>query len=231
MKMSAQSVTASKLTNGRHPAFLINIDEEPTPLDWQMAQQSPMLWRWYVATWEHPGCIGQVEPEIQSAITSAKFSRPGKFPASNAYLWAQELLQRQIPVGEVIDWDALLPFPCTIKVEHPDGADYVRVGSFEAWPDGQPYLEQLRPLILQHRATTQRASASARAARGLPASNGLPAPTAPVPPADPNLRTWGSAQAAATPPVGWSAPPAAPASVSAFALPREPGDEPDDIPF
>jgi hypothetical protein len=225
MKMTVQSANASHLTNGRHPAFLIHLDEEPTPVEWQMYAKSPTLWRWYTAVWENPGCIGQVDPEIQSAITSAKFTRPGKFPASNAFLWAQEILQRQIPVGEVIDWETLLPYPCTVKVEHPDGAEYVRISGFEAWPDGHQYLPQLRALLLHHQQVAAQASQSARAVRGMPQANGHePAPA----PAPAPSQTWGSAPgpvlgpSPVSPPVGWAAQPE-----------RYPGEEParDDIPF
>jgi hypothetical protein len=224
MKMSVKPLSnTSQLTAGRHPAFLIHVDEEPTPTDWQMAGKSPTMWRWYVAVWENPDRIGQVEPEIQTAITSATFTPKGKFPASTAYLWTQEMLQRQIPVGEEIDWDSLVPYPCTCKIERIDGKDYVRVKDLEAWPDGQQYLPSLRALLLQHKAAAQRASASARATR---AQNGTVPPASPAPPADPSLRTWGSP---ASPPVGWgSAPPPAPAA----SLQRQPEDEPDDdIPF
>ena len=178
-----------------------------------------------------PAVLARWNPKFSPRLPRPSSRRPGKFPASNAYLWAQELLQRQIPVGEVIDWDALLPFPCTIKVEHPGDADYVRVGALKPGPMGSSISNSY---VRCSCSTAPRRNGRVRrpVPRGqAPASNGTPAPAAPVPPADPNLRTWGSAQASAPPPVGWGAPPAAPASVSAFALPREPGDEPDDIPF
>jgi hypothetical protein len=235
MKMSVQSfLPPSRLTPGRHPAFLVHLDEEPTPPSWEMAKKWPTLWRWYLAVWEHPDLIGQREPEIQTAITSPSFTPKGKFQASTAYTWTQDILQKQIQPGVTIDWDDLVPYPCTCKIERVPDKDYVKVKDLEAWGDGNVHLPGLRALLMQHRDVAKRASETARA-RGqvLPSDTNGTTPAAPsAAPADPSLRTWGSSQASRTRPVGWgSAPPPTPDPVAATPPSREPGDEPDDIPF
>src|SRR4029450_11305267 len=77
--------------------------------------------------------------------------------------WAQEVLQRQIQPGVDIEWDDLVPYPCTCKIERIPDKDYVKVKDLEAWPDGNVYLPGLRALLMQHRDVAKRASETARA--------------------------------------------------------------------
>src|SRR5262252_2824216 len=122
MKMTPTStITPSHLTPGWHPGYLFTITEEVTPESWLMAKQSPTLYKWWVAVWETPEMIGRQAPEVQSGITSTKFTMKGRFQASNAYTWACQLLQRQLPAGAGVEWDEHLPLACRVKVSRQEG--------------------------------------------------------------------------------------------------------------
>ena len=85
----------SSLTAGWHPAFLMEITDEPTPETWKMYAQSPRMWRWIFLVWEVPTLIPNQRPERQSAPSSQKFNPANtKARASKAYLWTSELLGR-----------------------------------------------------------------------------------------------------------------------------------------
>jgi hypothetical protein len=106
----------STLTPGWHPACLVAIADEETPPQWQMAAQSPRLWRWQFAVWEAVGQVPTASPEMQSAPTSQKFSPGGKVQASKAYVFTRKLLGRVIEPGEHINLDTLMPLPCQVLV-------------------------------------------------------------------------------------------------------------------
>jgi hypothetical protein len=181
-------VNPSALSEGWHPGFLIHISEEPTPADWQMAKQSPTMYRWHFVLWEIPTLIDRQAPEHQSGLTSAKFSPKGKFQASKAYTWTKQLLGRDIPPGQSVNWDALYPVPCRVKVERTPGKDFIKILDVEAWPEGQPFTQSMaEPLRL--------ARAEAVAAP-VPVIQPLETPPA-VPPAPPQsppagMQSWGT---------------------------------------
>ena len=139
----------SALTEGWHPGFLLHISEEATPADWQMAKQSPTMWRWHFVLWEVPTLIDRQAPEHQSGLTSTKFSPKGKFQASKAYTWTKQMLARDIPPGQSVNWDTLYPVPCRVKVERTPGKDFIKMLDVEAWPEGQPFtVSMAEPLRL-----------------------------------------------------------------------------------
>lgn len=186
------AVNPSTLTEGWHPAFLIHISEEATPPDWQMAKQSPTMYRWHFCVWEVPTLMTQQPPEQQSGLTSTKFAPKGRFQASKAYVWTTQLLGRQIAPGESVNYDQLYPLPCRVKVSRDPGKDYVKIVDVEAWPDGQQGLPTLKDALLRAREALLQ----------------IPPPPAPVaaqqtpPPAQaqttpPAMATWGNP---ATPP-------------------------------
>jgi hypothetical protein len=188
VKMTPTStITPSKLTAGWHPASLLDITEEATPADWVMAKQSPTLYRWWFATWEAPGLIGQQEPEVQSGITSTKFTPKGRFQASKAYSWSCQLLQRQLPAGAGVDWDEHLPLACRIKVSREAGKDYVKIEDVDAWPDGAQAFATVQALLQQLRAEIA-ATAPPLPEPAPPANGPEPAAQAPAP----GMQTWGS---------------------------------------
>jgi hypothetical protein len=159
MKMTpTSSITPSQLTPGWHPSFLFTITEEVTPTDWLMAKQSPTLYKWWAAVWESPEMIGRQHPEVQSGITSTKFTMRGRFQASNAYTWACQLLQRQLPAGAGVDWDEHLPLACRVKVTRQEGKDYIKIDDMEAWPEGTQYLSAVQGLLAQCRAEVEAAT-------------------------------------------------------------------------
>lgn len=133
----------SQLTPGWHPAFLMAIADEETPPDWQMAKQSPRLWRWQFAVWESPASMRDA-PEMQSTPTSQKFSPGGKYQASKAYVFTRKLLNRQIEAGEHVSLDPLMPLPCQVLISRTDknGApiEYANITDLQAWPDGAAAL-------------------------------------------------------------------------------------------
>jgi hypothetical protein len=197
--MNRPSATPSDLSDGWHPAYLLHISEEPTPPDWAMFEQSPSLWRWHFAAWESPVLL-ELEPEIQSGITSTKFSPKGRYQASKAYTWGTQMLGRAIPVGEGIDWDALYPVPCRIKVLKEPGKDFVKVLDVEAWPEGPEHLPSLLDRLLSLRAAVMQQPAPI--IPPLAAQAAATPPAAPEPP-KPGMQTWGSVQGqppASTPP-------------------------------
>ena len=143
-----------------------------------MAEQSPTMYRWYFACWETPGQMQSPEPdhEIQSGLTSAKFSRKGRFQASKAYTWAVALLGED-RVGMNVDWDVYLPLPCQIAVARPPGKDYVKIEEVAAWPAGQAIVTTMMPTLAHWRAEIE------AAAPELPITMPTPVKSAPVAPA------------------------------------------------
>ena len=128
----------SALTDGWHPAFLLAITDEPTPESWKMYHASPRMWRWQFAVWAKPDDIAHLPPERQSAPSSQKFTPKGNQPASKAYAWTTALLQRQIPPGESVNLDPLMPLPCRVKVQRNN--EYANIIDLEAWTEGTPYV-------------------------------------------------------------------------------------------
>jgi hypothetical protein len=193
------TVTPSALSEGWHPGFLIHISEEPTPPDWQMFKQSPMMWRWHLVLWEVPTLIDKQAPEHQSGLTSAKFSPKGKFQASKAYLWTKQLLGRDTPPGQSVNWDTLYPVPCRVKVERTPGKDFIKILDVEAWPEGQPFtVSMAEPLRLA------RAEAMATPPPVIPpleTQNGATPPQAPAAPQPPaaGMQSWGTQHGAPAP--------------------------------
>jgi hypothetical protein len=190
-------VNPSALTEGWHPGFLLHISEEATPADWQMAKQSPTMWRWHFLLWEIPTLIDRQAPEHQSGLTSTKFSPKGRYQASKAYTWARQMLAREIFPGQSVNWDTLYPVPCRVKVERTPGKDFIKVLDVEAWPDGQPFtVSMAEPLRLA------RAEAVAAPAPVIPPlDTPSPAPTQPAAPqATPaGMQSWGTQHGAPAP--------------------------------
>ena len=191
MMTNRPSAPPSNLSDGWHPAYLLHISEEATPGDWQMHAQSPMMWRWHFSVWETPNAMHR-EPEVQSGLTSAKFSPKGRYQASKAYLWACALLGRQIQAGESIDYDPLFPLPCRIKTTKEPGKDFVKVTDVESWPEGQPALAPIKDALLSLRAIIlQQPPPVIPPAAPQPAA-ATPAPSQPPAPVAPGMQTWGS---------------------------------------
>lgn len=201
----------SNLTHGRHPGFLLAITEEAIPDGWAMQAKDTHMFRWHLAIWEHPDHLAQYAPEEQSAISSRAFSPKSKFQASKAYVWTCALLGREIPKGQGVDLDPLLPLACWCDVERVPGNDYCKIAALWGRPEGQG---QIPPLI--HQLQAQYTATSPAEALSLPP---------PVRPAGPPAPA--TAQAV-VPPQGWPTP-ARPAQ------PLMPGPRPvsvaADIPF
>jgi hypothetical protein len=187
-------VNPSALSEGWHPGFLLHISEEATPADWQMAKQSPTMYRWHFVLWEVPTLIDRQAPEHQSGLTSTKFSPKGKFQASKAYTWTKQMLARDIPPGQSINWDTLYPVPCRVKVERTPGKDFIKILDVEAWPEGGAFtVSMAEPLRLA------RAEAVAAPPPVIPPLD-TPAPTPQAPQAPPaGMQSWGTQHGAPAP--------------------------------
>src|SRR5262245_25744011 len=146
------SAPPSNLRDGWPPAYLLHIAEEATPGDWQMHAQSPTMWRWHFAVWENPTTMQQ-EPEVQSGLTSTKFSPKGRYQASKAYTWACALVGRTIQAGETIDYELLYPLPCRLKTVKDPGKDFVKITDVESWPEGGQALAPIKEALLGLRMT------------------------------------------------------------------------------
>jgi hypothetical protein len=159
--------------------------------------------------WEHPTLIASQAPEHQSGLTSAKFSPKGRYQASKAYLWTKQLLGRDIPPGQSVNWDTLYPVPCRVKVERTPGKDFIKILDVEAWPDGQPLTVQMaEPLRLAREFAlftpppvippldVPAAPPAAPAPHTPPAHAGQPwmsaQPPAPQPPPAAGMQSWGT---------------------------------------
>lgn len=185
----------SDLSPAWHPAMLMQIADEETPAGWQMAAQSPRLWRWKFAVWESQAHIPTTPPEAQSTVTSQKFSPGGKFQASKAFVFTRKLLGREIAPGEAIDLDPMMPLPCQVLVSRTDknGAPiaYANIVDLQAWPDGQsvltPDLRQQLTAWLQMKHST------------VPEPTPAPAPTPQPQPPAPGLQSWASQHGQPTP--------------------------------
>ena len=196
-------VIPSSLSDGWHPGFLIHISEEPTPPDWQMYQQSQTMWRWHFVVWQEPAVVTTQPPEMQSGLTSAKFSPKGRYQASKAYTWTKQILGRDIPPGQSVDWDTLYPAPCRVKVERQTGKDFIKVLDVEAWPDGGVVAQALTEPL-----TRARAEAIAAPPPVIPpmdranqSTSSPPVPAAalaPQPPAT-SMQSWGTQHGAPAP--------------------------------
>jgi hypothetical protein len=187
-------ITPSNLTPGRHPGYLLLISEEETPEGWPMRDQSPTMYRWTFCLWPDPSCIPTTAPEVQTAVSSTKFSPKGKFQASKAYVWTSQLLGRQIAPGESVDYDTLYPVPCVCKVERDPGKDFAKITDVESWEEGRQYLTPDFKTLLLALATDDPEPEAPQPARTAPSA---PAPPAPTP--APAAQTWGSAPAQPTP--------------------------------
>jgi hypothetical protein len=134
----------SQLTDGWHPAFLIEIGTEDTPPDWERAKRSPKQYRWYFAVWETNADVTHRAPEAQSSTTSTLFSPGGKYQPSTNYVWHSELVGHRIAKGEHVNLDPLLPLPCRVKVLRTDKngqpSEYATIKDLERWPEGQALL-------------------------------------------------------------------------------------------
>jgi hypothetical protein len=199
------TVTPSALSEGWHPGFLIHISEEPTPPDWQMFKQSPTMWRWHFLVWEVPTLIDRQSPEHQSGLTSAKFSPKGKYQASKAYTWTRQLLGRDIPPGQSVNWDTLYPVPCRVKVERTPGKDFIKILDIEAWPEGQPFTVSMAEPLRLARAEAVAAPVPVIPPQGTPApaaAGAQPWMTQPPPPPQPpaaGMQSWGTQHGAPAP--------------------------------
>ena len=171
----------SALTEGWKPAFLLAISDEETPPQWQMAKQSPRMWRWHFSVWEVSTLIGRQAPEHQTAPSSKTFSPGGKFQPSKAYLWTKELLGRDIQSGERVSLDPLMPITCRVKIRRNN--EYANIVDLERWPDGTAQLtpECRANLLLWW----QQVQSGAREAAE-------PAPPAPQPAPAAGLQSWGT---------------------------------------
>jgi hypothetical protein len=189
----------SNLTMGWHPAFLLEIADEPTPDTWQMFAKSPRMYRWRFAVWEVPTLIPTQAPERQSAVSSQTFSPKGRQPASKAYTWTVALLGRQIAPGESVNLDPLMPLPVRVKVERKE--QYANIIDVEACPELAQYLT---PELKQRLAVFLQTFG--QAPEGAPP---LPAPVPTPAPPQPGMQTWGSpppAERPATVPAGQAHP-------------------------
>ena len=195
----------STLTPGWHPAFLCLITEDAIPEGWQMgANGAKTMWRWHFAVWETPAHCATHAPEHQSAVSSRTFSPGGKNPASKAFLWTEQLINRRPNPGERINLDPMMPLPCRIKVARRknDGTEieYARVLDLEAYPDGAQLLTEAfkaKLLALPWVANPQQAPAPTKPTPQAPAPQ--PAATG-TPPVNPGMVGWGNPQGTVTEP-------------------------------
>ena len=136
----------SQLTEGWHPAALIELALEDTPPDWERAKRSPKQFRWFYAVWEAFADVTRTAPEAQSATTSTLFSPGGRYQPSTAYVWHSELLGHRPARGEHVNLDPLLPLACRVKIQRTDKngqpSEYARIIGLERWADGQALLTQ-----------------------------------------------------------------------------------------
>jgi len=136
----------SQLSEGWHPAYLIQVTEEDTPSTWQMYAKSPRRWIFHFAVWEAPQRLNDSRPEHQTASTSKTFSPGGRYQPSKAYVWACKLLGRRIPPGEYVNPNDHVPLPCRLDISRRDKygqpKEYADIKDLEAWPEGAKYLTQ-----------------------------------------------------------------------------------------
>ena len=171
MEQKSQSPNdVSSLTNGWHPAYLLEITDEATPETWKMFAKSPRMYRWTFAVWETPAQM-TMPPERQSAPSSQAFSPKGRNAASKAYLWTTELLGRQLLAGEAIDLDPMLPLPCRVKVTRNE--QYANIVDLEQWRDAPELTPALKTLL---RDTLIRDSLGINDAPQAPSRPAVPAP-------------------------------------------------------
>jgi hypothetical protein len=189
--LTRSPITPSNLSDGWHPAYLLHISEEATPGDWEMFKQSPTMYRWHFAAWETPTHLTQ-EPEVQSGLTSTKFTPKSRYQASKAYTWACQLLGRTIASGESVDFDPLYPIPCRIKTSKDPGKDFIKITDVESWPEGQQPLPAMKDALLSLRGTILQQPPPVIPPATAPAPAATPPPV-PVP-VTPGLQTWGSVQ-------------------------------------
>jgi len=131
----------SNLNPGDHPAFLMAILDEETPETWTMYQQSPRMWRWHFAVYSSDAALGQEVPELQSTVSSQKFSPPVKnYSASKAYRFVKAILNRDIPRAETVDLDPMMPIPCRVIVSRKDSQgeaiEFANIDDVNHWASG-----------------------------------------------------------------------------------------------
>lgn len=100
-----------------------------------------MHWRWSFAVGHTAETLTTVVPELVTAISSQIFSG-GKNP-SKSYQWHVALLGRDIPVGEEVDLDPLMPFPCQVGVlrsKNGQAVEWAIVDALYAWEAGHALL-------------------------------------------------------------------------------------------
>lgn len=191
----------SNLTHGRHPGFLLAITEEPIPDGWAMGAKDTLMFRWHLAIWEHIEHLAQYAPEQQSAISSRAFSPKGKFQQSKAHAWASALIGHEIPKGQGVDLDPLLPIACYVDVERTPGNDYCKITALWGRPEGQgaipPVVHQLRQQYVTVGTPAPQAQLNGQAPLPPP-----PAPPAQQQPPPPRPVAWGSPGPAPQPPQG-----------------------------
>lgn len=197
----------SQLSEGWHPAYLLQIADEATPELWSMYESSPRLWRWLFAVWETPQHVQTTTPELQSAPTSQKFTPASRYSPSKAYTWTCALLGRAVQAGESVSLDDLFPLPCRLKIRRVNGQgqpiEFANIVDLEAWPDGGSLLTADVRQKLATWFTMKQQGTPAPA----PAPGAVPRPVPAVPAAPAAPAGWG--QPAPTP-----AAPAAPAQAS-----------------
>jgi len=187
----------STLSPGVHPGFLVAITEEATDPTWDMYKSSPHHWRWHFAVGHTAETLTTVVPELVTAISSQIFSG-GKNP-SKSYQWHVALLGREIPIGEEVDLDPLMPFPCQVGIarsKNGQSVEWAMVDALYAWEAGHALLTpELRAKLALWWTMKQ---------AGEPSQDAAPAPVAapryaqpasttpaPAPPATPQPATAG----------------------------------------
>lgn len=131
----------SSLSPGVHPGFLISITEHDTDPTWDMYKSSPKHWRWSFAVGHTAETLTTVIPELVTAISSQIFS--GGKNASKAYQWHVALLGREIPIGEEVDLDPLMPLPCQVGISRSKNGqttEWAIVDALYGWEAGHALL-------------------------------------------------------------------------------------------
>jgi hypothetical protein len=141
----------SNLSEGVHPAFLIEVVEEPVPEGWAMREKDLLMWRWNFAVWATPADIQTTKPELQSTVSSRTFSSGGKYQPSKAFVWMKALLNRDIAKGEGVDPNDLVPLPCQLYItkrnKQGEVIDFANIKDLTPWPDGAALLPAVREYL------------------------------------------------------------------------------------
>lgn len=208
----------SNLTEGMHPAYLIEVVEEAVPQGWAMGEKDSLLWRWNFAVWQREQDIANQAPELQSMVSSRTFSSGGKYQASKAFTNMRSLMNREIGKGEAIDPNDHTPLPGLLYVSRRDkqgqAIDFANVKDLAPWPEGNNYLtaevrEKLRLWWEEKRGNLQ--SATPAPGQGTPQYNTSTARTngnTSIPPSMQGHATQPAPQQAPAQPAQQPAPPA-----------------------